>query len=103
MVTGLQASDLEKYYHEHSLGSFMFYFDKFEWCLDATIDDGRFGRLINHSYLRPNLKPSKHVHHNKARIMFKAIADIECNSELLYNYGETCAAVIATLPWYKTT
>lgn len=103
MVTGLEAIDLEKDYIEKSLGSFMFYFDKGKQCKDATFDDGRYARLLNHSFLNPNLKPFKHVVENQPRIIFKAIQDIECNSELVYDYGENNKSTIALLPWYKTS
>ena len=104
LVSGSRAIELEKEYAaDKSLGSYLFYFDKLEWCLDATIDNGRFGRLVNHSKKRPNLKPIKHVHNNKPRIMFKAITDIEEGSELLYDYAETSRATIAALPWMKNS
>ena len=67
------------------------------------MDNGRFGRLVNHSKLSPNLKPIKHVYNNKPRIMFKAITEIEEGSELLYDYGETCRETIAALPWMKNS
>ena len=67
------------------------------------MDNGRFGRLVNHSKLRPNLKPIKHVYNNKPRIMFKAIRQIEVGSELLYDYGETCRETIAALPWMENS
>ena len=102
-MTALQAIDLEKYYLEHSLGSFMFYFDKGKKCIDATIDDGRFARLLNHSFLKPNLKPFKHMVENEPRIIFKAIQNIPCNTELTYDYGENDKLTIASLPWYKTS
>ena len=67
------------------------------------MDNGRFGRLVNHSKLRPNLKPIKHVYNNKPRIMFKAIREIEVGSELLYDYGETSRETLDALPWMKNS
>ena len=37
-------------------GSFMYYFvyKETKWCIDATIESGKYGRLLNHSCKKPN-------------------------------------------------
>jgi histone-lysine N-methyltransferase SETD8 len=49
----------EEYARDASKGSFMFYFthNGVKLCIDATEENGRFGRLINHSKKTPNCIP----------------------------------------------
>lgn len=67
------------------------------WCYDATIDDGTFGRLINHSKRYPNIQAKVAVIGGVPFIYFKAIKDIPSGTELRYDYGDRKA----DLPWLK--
>ena len=76
-----------------NLGEDMCYTHYFRWndrihCYDATIDDGSFGRLINHSRKRPNILPKVEVINGLPHIYFKAIDDISPGTELRYDYGD---------------
>ena len=45
-----------EYSHDNRIGSYMYYFtfENIKWCIDATIDSGKYGRLLNHSKRKPN-------------------------------------------------
>lgn len=81
-----------KYSHSADYGSFMFYFRhrNEQYCIDATKESGKYGRLINHSKKHPNLSPrvisfpTEEVLH----LILVAKQDIEFGEELNYNYGE---------------
>ena len=70
------------------------------WCgIDATNEDGTFGRLINHSKQFANVQPFIHTKNNKPRIFFKATRQIEANEELFYDYNDTSRKTRLTYPW----
>jgi histone-lysine N-methyltransferase SETD8 len=80
------------------------YFFKAEnkyWCLDATEETTRKGRLINHSKLHPNVKPKVVLFHGSPRIVFIALSDIQKGTELLFDYGERRREVIQRNPWLR--
>jgi hypothetical protein len=56
--------------------------------IDATAEDGRPGRLINHSYQKGNLKPKLIVTGESIRLFLVARETIPANRELLYDYGD---------------
>ena len=82
-------------------GCYMFWFKHGkEWfCLDASKDDGSFGRLINHSKRKPNLRPRVCAHSPK--LFFYACRPISAGDELAYDYGENNPKILAMFPWLK--
>ena len=83
--------------------SYLYFFkaqDK-SWCLDATEETNRKGRLINHSKLHPNVKPKVVIYNGRPRIVFIATCDITKGQELLFDYGERRREVIERNPWLK--
>lgn len=56
--------------------------------IDATADDQRYGRLINHSRLEPNLRGKVATVNNVPRLYFVANKDIEVGTELQFDYGD---------------
>ncbi len=80
------------------------------WCyacsIDATADVPNwsgFGRLINHSRSRPNLKPvvivdTLNVPHI---VLYSGKKDIEAGSELLFDYGDRDKTSLQYFPWLK--
>lgn len=80
----------------------------FQWqgttaCIDATAEDGTFGRLINHSRTRANLRPQRQVTHGVPRIVFVATRQIEAGEELLYDYGDRRPQSLAHFPWLASS
>ena len=69
-----------------------FYYSR-ERCIDATVENGSLGRLINHS-LEFNLKPYNVVDSKgQLRMFLRATRHIPRGEELLYNYGDTKAGL----------
>ena len=56
--------------------------------IDATFNNGRCGRLINHSRLKPNCRIVKTTIGENPHLYFEAISEIEVEEELVYDYGE---------------
>ena len=57
-----EANDICKSYREGLVdGSYLFFadFKRISYCVDATVPDGSYGRLINHSIEKSNLIPKK--------------------------------------------
>ena len=59
-----------------------------KWSVDATYEDGRIGRLINHSVKKPNIQPEVRVVDGKTHLVFFAKKDIHWTEELVYDYNE---------------
>jgi SET domain-containing protein len=58
------------------------------YVVDAFVDDGTFGRLINHSKCHFNLKVTKHVVEGYLEtLLFVATKRIAPGDELLFDYG----------------
>jgi len=83
--------------------SFMYYF-KYKgnvWCIDATFESEKMGRLINHSKQLSNLKPQIVEVNGTPRIVFLASRDIASGEELLYDYGDRRKAALEFNDWLK--
>ena len=91
----------ETYSKDSSKGCFMYFFEDKgkKWCIDATDETGRYGRLINHDIISPNLVPKVFRVHDKPRLIFLAKTDISPNTELSYDYGERNSEIIKAYPW----
>ena len=81
--------------------SYMYYFvyKNKRMCIDATVETGRCGRLINHSRSKANVKPQLLDVKNIPRLAFFAIRKIEKFEELLYDYGDRRVKILAANPW----
>ncbi|XP_040578820.1 uncharacterized protein Set8 isoform X2 [Lepeophtheirus salmonis] len=90
-----------QYSKDHSTGCYMYYFkhNEKQYCMDATKDTGRLGRLVNHSRLHPNLLTKVVILENKPRLILVARQDIEKYSELLYDYGDRSKESLLAHPW----
>ena len=77
---------------------FFFSFDGTAYCIDATAEDGTYGRLLNHSR-RGNCVPKVINIHGKPRLYFVAAADITEGQELLFDYGERRADILEDEPF----
>jgi len=60
-----------------------------KYCIDAQAEDGKQGRLINHSARHPNLKKMHRVINGNVYLLFTASEDIPVGTELLYDYGDS--------------
>ncbi|XP_067293694.1 lysine methyltransferase 5Ab [Pseudorasbora parva] len=91
-----------QYAQDPSTGCYMYYFryhDK-TYCVDATKETSRLGRLINHSK-NGNLQTKLHDINGTPHLIFLASRDIKEHEELLYDYGDRSKEAIAAHPWLK--
>jgi len=90
-------------------GTYMFY-SEIQWrsrhqkfCIDASWESGRFGRLVNHSKLKPNCDIQVEAIEGQPRLILVAAQDIAEGEELTYNYGIKDLAYIAANPWIENS
>ncbi|XP_034752063.1 N-lysine methyltransferase KMT5A-A [Etheostoma cragini] len=102
----LQITDAKKreaeYAQNPATGCYMYYFQHLckTYCVDATKESGRMGRLINHSK-NGNCQTKLHDINGVPHLILVASRDIDGGEELLYDYGDRSKASIAAHPWLK--
>ena len=67
---------------------YYFHYQKVDYCIDATNEDGSCGRLINHSSRYPNINVKKYSIAGRPCIYFIARKNIEVGTFLRYDYGD---------------
>lgn len=67
--------------------------------IDATKDDHRYGRMVNHSKKVPNALLKVFTINGVPRLCLMALRNIQIGEELLYDYGERRKEVIESNPW----
>lgn len=75
-------------YNENKCYTHYIRWNEKDYCYDGTEDDGTFGRLINHSKKKPNIKATREIIDGKPFIYFKAMKPILPGTELRYDYGD---------------
>ena len=90
-----------EYAMDVSKGCYMYYFknNRKHYCIDATVETGRYGRLVNHSRQTPNLMPEVFMNGKSLHLILVAKHDIEPGTELLYDYGDRSEESLAAHPW----
>ncbi|XP_045190839.2 uncharacterized protein LOC123547644 [Mercenaria mercenaria] len=92
-----------EYSKDPSKGCYMYFFE-FEnkkYCIDATAESGKLGRLLNHSKTNRNCHPKLVNDKGKPYLIIVASRDINEGEELLYDYGDRCKTSIKYHPWLK--
>jgi len=89
------SANTEKY------GSYMYYFvhKGTKWCIDATIESGKCGRLLNHSRVKPNCATKILEVNGLPRLIIYAKCDFGADCELLYDYGDRGKLSLEAHPW----
>ncbi|XP_013889439.1 N-lysine methyltransferase SETD8-A [Austrofundulus limnaeus] len=77
------------YHHKAAVFMFDFYWNDKQWCIDASLEDGSFGRLVNDEHINPNCKMKKITVNAKPHLCLFALRDINPGEEITYNYGGT--------------
>jgi histone-lysine N-methyltransferase SETD8 len=67
--------------------------------MDSSEENGRFGRLINHSCKIFNLKPKVFAVGDCPRVVFVATRDVAADEELLFDYGERRGFALNSETW----
>ncbi|XP_069071100.1 N-lysine methyltransferase KMT5A isoform X2 [Pleurodeles waltl] len=90
------------YAQDSSTGCYMYYFQyrSKTYCVDATRETNRLGRLINHSKAG-NCHTKLHDINTVPHLILIASRDIQAGEELLYDYGDRSKASIEAHPWLK--
>jgi len=101
-----EGKDREAEYQKDSEIGCYIYFFSFKgkrYCIDATAESGRYGRLLNHSKTKANCK-TRLVEEPEGipRLIIEAKVDIEEDAELLYDYGDRSQKALKAHPWLKS-
>jgi len=81
--------------------SYFFQYKSRRYCVDATKETSRLGRLLNHSKTQNNVCTRVFPVKDIPRLILVASRDIEAGEELLYDYGERNKAAIDSHPWLQ--
>ncbi|ELT88427.1 hypothetical protein CAPTEDRAFT_172225 [Capitella teleta] len=89
-----------EYNKNPDIGCYMYYFrcGNQTYCVDATAESGRLGRLLNHSR-HGNCATKPVVIADRPYLILVAKQDIEEGEELLYDYGDRSAESLRAHPW----
>lgn len=92
----------DQYVQDPQTGCYMYYFQyqSKTYCVDATKETDRLGRLINHSKTG-NCQTRLHAIDGTPHLILVASRDIRAEEELLYDYGDRSKASISAHPWLK--
>ncbi|XP_011477426.1 N-lysine methyltransferase KMT5A isoform X3 [Oryzias latipes] len=92
----------DQYAQDPQTGCYMYYFQyqSKSYCIDATKESGRLGRLVNHSK-SGNCQTRLHAIGETPHLILVASRDIKAGEELLYDYGDRSKESITAHPWLK--
>ena len=79
--------------------SYYFTFNSTKYCVDATAESGRFGRLLNHSKKHPTCVPEVVEVAGIPRLIFLAKHDIKAGQEITFDYGDRSKESLSVCPW----
>ncbi|XP_018569294.1 histone-lysine N-methyltransferase pr-set7-like [Anoplophora glabripennis] len=90
----------ERYAQDQNAGCYMYYFkyNGQQYCIDATAESVRLGRLVNHSR-NGNLLTRTISVDGKPRLVLIAKDDIKMGEEILYDYGDRSKESLKHHPW----
>lgn len=91
------------YAADENTGCYMYYFlfNNKQYCVDATAESKKMGRLVNHSR-QGNLITKTIVVDSVPRLILVAKRDIPRGEELLYDYGDRSKRSLTLHPWLAT-
>ncbi|XP_065201194.1 histone-lysine N-methyltransferase Set8-like [Planococcus citri] len=101
LITFEEAKKREGIYsQDENTGCYMYYFKhkNNQFCVDATKESGRFGRLLNHSR-SGNLCTKTIEVGGIPRLILTAREDIKPGCELTYDYGDRSKLSLQYHPW----
>ncbi|XP_072044661.1 uncharacterized protein [Amphiura filiformis] len=90
-----------EYGKDTSIGCYMYYFQfkTKQYCIDATMESGRLGRLLNHSSKSGNCCTKLVEVKGQPHLIIIAARDISEGEELLYDYGDRDKESLQAHPW----
>jgi [histone H4]-lysine20 N-methyltransferase SETD8 len=102
MISYALAKEREaKYSNDSSIGCYMYFFEykSKSYCIDATAETDRLGRLLNHSKLGGNCHTKLFEINSKPYLILCASRDIRPGEELTYDYGDRNKMSLQSHPW----
>ena len=105
LVDETTAKQLEEIYSmDCTKGCYMYYFKHKgkKFCVDATKESGRYGRLLNHSRVAPNCTTKIFMLGDIPRLILVAKCDISRGDELLFDYGDRRKDCLVEYPWLSS-
>ena len=102
MISYAEAKQLEKKYAlDTSIGCYMYFFEykAKTYCVDATAESNRLGRLFNHSRQLSNCQTKVFEMNNRLALIFQAKRDISPGEELTIDYGDRTRRTVQSFPW----
>ena len=102
LITHKEAKQRDEVYSKQDkFESYMIYFKQNEkkYAIDAQSENNTYGRLINHSKKKNNVKPVVFVYKKVPKIVLVAKRNIEKDEEILFDYGENDKQIIKANPW----
>lgn len=94
----------EMYAQDETIGCYMYFFEykSKSYCIDATSETSRLGRLLNHSKLEGNCQAKLFETDTRPFIILVAARDIATGEEMTYDYGDRNKVSLAAHPWLAT-
>ena len=91
-----------EYANNPEIGCYMYWFKcgNKSYCVDATAETSRLGRLLNHSR-NGNCATKSLVVKDIPRLILIAKRDIKKGEELTYDYGDRSKTALEAHPWLK--
>lgn len=93
-----------QYCNDPNVGCYMFYFSHsgVRYCIDATEENGRMGRLVNHSKNNYNCQMKVIKIGGRPYLMLTASRNIFKGEEILYDYGDRSKGSLLCHSWLKS-
>ncbi|XP_076434605.1 N-lysine methyltransferase KMT5A-like [Babylonia areolata] len=90
------------YEKDEEVGCYMYYFThrNKHYCIDATAESGKLGRLLNHSR-RGNCYTKVFAIGDRPALVLLASQTIKKGQELTYDYGDRSQTALESHPWLK--
>ncbi|XP_026001399.1 uncharacterized protein LOC113008292 isoform X1 [Astatotilapia calliptera] len=92
----------KKYTEKQTAFLFDFKWKNSTWCIDASREDDSLGRLVNDDHKYPNCKMKQLAVQDKPHLCLFAIENIQAESEITYDYGESMWPWRALTPSVET-
>ncbi|XP_035854784.1 histone-lysine N-methyltransferase set-1-like [Sander lucioperca] len=90
LISKQECERRQRIYHDLlKVFMFEFHFNGKLWCVDAAIENGSLGRLVNDDHINPNAKMKYLTVQGKPHLCLFAVRDISPGEEITYNYGDS--------------
>lgn len=100
ITTAKQRENL--YERDQQVGCYMYYFmhKNRQYCIDATLESGKLGRLLNHGR-KGNCYTKVVAIDDRPYLVLLAARHIKEGEELTYDYGDRSPGALESHPWLK--